>query len=180
MEHSLTLLCTVLTTHIHATCLTLNSPSPCPSTVREFMGFLWYGKPVYDLNIVYLACYCQANNKLITNELNILRIGSTPTCCVCCSFFKKYQFLETHTASYTTLSNVNLDAMLYKSYVKIIISRKLLKSLASKHLGRVKCLRGKSSSKSCIYIFLREIYCTDRIYSLYKDKLQSYSCNKFE
>jgi len=28
--------------------------------------------------------------------------------------------------------------------------------------------------------FFKEIYCTDRIYSVYKDKLHSCSCNQFE
>jgi len=28
--------------------------------------------------------------------------------------------------------------------------------------------------------FLKEVYCTDSIYSVYKDKLQNCSCNQFQ
>jgi hypothetical protein len=42
--------------------------------------------------------------------------------------------------------------------------------------ARVQCRR----CFSVLQLFFKEIYCTESIYSVYKDKLQNCSCNQFE
>jgi hypothetical protein len=56
---------------------------------------------------------------------------------------------------------------------------RLISDLSLDWLNNVDCVMELTGRRVVLMFFLKEIYCSDSIYRVYKDKLQNSSCNQF-